>query len=103
MTLWMVRTSWMRESKGLRNGQSAAKRLSNGERSETVRDGMGRQCTFTRTGGLFNIQSDPCESRAAGEEGGGGNAPLESPGRGAKYSSTWMQSNLISPQHFTVP
>ena len=40
MTLWMVRTSWMRAERQS-NGQSAAKRLSNGERSETVRDGMG--------------------------------------------------------------
>ena len=36
MTLRMVTTSL-----DICNGQSAAKRLSNGERSETVRDGMG--------------------------------------------------------------
>ena len=36
MTLRMVTTSL-----DANNGQSAAKRLSNGERSETVRDGMG--------------------------------------------------------------
>jgi hypothetical protein len=36
MTLRMVTTSL-----DVYNGQSAAKRLSNGERSETVRDGMG--------------------------------------------------------------
>ena len=70
MTLRMVTTSL-----DTCNGQSAAKRLSNGERSETVRDGMGAASSMR----LFNIQSDPCESRAAGEEGGRGNAPLESP------------------------
>jgi len=72
MTLWMVITSLDDN-----NGQSAAKRLSNGERSETVRDGMG--VPHQQRVRLFNIQSDPCESRAAGEEGGRGNAPLESP------------------------
>ena len=49
-----------------------------GERSETVRDGMSQPVRLTRTARLFNIQSDPCESRAAREEGGRGNAPLES-------------------------
>ena len=44
----------------------------------TFRDckGWDGRCSRMR---LFNIQSDPCESRAAGEEGGRGNAPLESP------------------------
>ena len=53
-----------------------------GERSETVRDGMSQPVRLTRTVRLFNIQSDPCESRAVREEGGCGNAPLESRNRG---------------------
>ena len=46
------------------NGQSAAKRLSNGERQETVRVGMG-----ALRSALSNIQSGPCESSAEREEG----------------------------------
>ena len=59
---------------GCTNGQSAAKHPSVDERTETVRSGMGR----VHRARLFNIQSGPCESRARGEEGVGGNAALES-------------------------
>ena len=62
------------------NGRSAAKHLSNGERSETVRDGMGTASQVRAS--LFNIQSDPCESRAPREEEVRGNSPLESRGGG---------------------
>ena len=39
---------------------------------------MGWALSSSQARRLFNIQSDPCESRAAREEGGRGNAPLES-------------------------
>jgi hypothetical protein len=62
-----------------------------GERSETVRDGMSQPVRFTRTARLFNIQSDPCESRAVREEGGCGNAPLESRNRGHVHTCTGLE------------
>jgi len=73
------------------NGRSAAKHLSNGERSETVRDGMGLVSHFFKyPQGLFNIQSDPCESRAVREEGGLRKCPSGEPRGSANDSSTWI-------------
>ena len=77
MTLWMVTTSWMHQ--WVIRSEAPCAHVHLCERSETVRDGMGCAASHTTCCRLFNIQSDPCESRAAVEEEGRGNAPLESP------------------------
>ena len=70
MTLWVVTTSL-----DVNNGQSAAKRLSNGERSETVRDGMGA----CHTRACLTFSPTPAKAEPLVEEGSRGNALLESP------------------------
>ena len=72
MTLRMVTTSL-----DVNNGQSAAKRLSNGERSETVRDGMGSEWQHKRA--CLTFSPTPAKAEPLVEEGSRGNALLESP------------------------
>jgi len=61
------------------NGRSAAKHLSNGERSETVRDGMGLVRYFFKYPRACLIFSPtPAKAELCERKEGCGNAPLES-------------------------
>ena len=90
----------LRES--TRNGKSAAKRLSNGERQETVRDGMGEPARAYHSAlPPFNIQSGPCESSAECEEGPAEmrdwRAPRTRPPRRVDLVCKSTNSAVISP------